>query len=131
MAFEKLRTIVITAILSRDPAKGSARLPKPPQLPENAIFVHSHQDRSDNHEQKSEGTTKEAINAQPLEKVKFGQSSENQQEHFAIRKQLNSRNKPITGRSHDYGNDPCANFVGWPPWIWISSTLRVKECTDR
>jgi hypothetical protein len=38
MAFEKLRTIVITAIpkpRSRDPAKGSARLPKPSQLPEN------------------------------------------------------------------------------------------------
>jgi hypothetical protein len=32
MAFEKLRTIVMTAI----PKPRSARLPKPPQLPENA-----------------------------------------------------------------------------------------------
>src|SRR5271154_447622 len=31
MAFEKLRTIVITAIPKLDPAKGSTRLPKPPQ----------------------------------------------------------------------------------------------------
>jgi hypothetical protein len=31
MAFEKLRTIVRTAIPKLDPAKGSARLPKPTQ----------------------------------------------------------------------------------------------------
>jgi len=37
MALEKLRTIVITAIPKPRSAKGSARLPKPPQLPENAL----------------------------------------------------------------------------------------------
>jgi hypothetical protein len=35
MAFEKLPTIVITAI----PKPSSARLPKPPQLPENTLEV--------------------------------------------------------------------------------------------